>query len=202
MSDAFCFWGCLNSIPVGPISHKTFPNLFWKRDYQGLSNIWIPGICVCKRLLNDTVLLCYKIISLPGWWKGQAQQIEEDFSVLWQNVSIFKVRPWTCKVTNSFRLQTITLTQLLVFKITNLSDVGLVHDFLVAVTENWRLALDWQPALFVVNNIFKKLLQVISEVSDFKTKWKMRQKTSFSFVIWCQYPSIYVVCSFKYSQNR
>ena len=112
---------------------------------------------------NDSVLLCDNKIFLPGWWKGHTQQSVHQLKRIFQShgkMSPFsKARPWTRKVTNSSRLQPITLIQLLVVKITNLSDVGVIrNNTLLAVVENWRLTLDWVVSLLLeVNNSSIKL---------------------------------------------
>lgn len=108
---------------------------------------------------NDSVLLCDNIIFLPGRWKGQAQQSEHQLKRIFQSygkMSQFsKARPWTCKVTNSSRLQPIILIQLLVVKIINLSDVRVIrNNLLLAVVENWRLALDWVVSILLEVKLF------------------------------------------------
>lgn len=57
---------------------------------------------------------------LPGRWKGQAPLTEHLLKRIFQSYGkmspLSKASPWTCEVINSFRLQPITLIQLLVIK--------------------------------------------------------------------------------------
>lgn len=110
---------------------------------------------------KDSVLHCDKVIFVPG--KGQLQQSEHQLKRIFQShgkMSWFSLtRPWTCKVTNSSRLQPIILIQLLVVKIANLSDVCVIREnLLLALVENWRPALDWVAGILCeVDNLFIKL---------------------------------------------
>lgn len=143
---------------------------------------------LCLHVPNSQpyVLLCDNIIFLPRRWKGQVPQSEHELKRIFQSYGkmspFLKARPWTCKVTNSSRLQPITLIQLLVVKITNLSDVCVIrNNLLLADVENWRVVLDWMVSILLeVNNSFMvfissgfKLFRGTSEISDFKTKWKL-----------------------------
>lgn len=84
-----------------------------------------------------------------------------------------EARPWTCKVTKSSRPQPIILIQPLVVKITNLSDVCVIrNNLLLALAENWRLALDCVARILLeVNNFFLKLF--FQGPQKYQISWKL-----------------------------